>query len=339
MTTKSSLAHIEAVATATLEREITKPTLPAAALQQVGEKGRQRVAGFIVHDNAGEKTALKEAQRYRKGRIEQYRSDREELTADLAKRGIVPKAILPTNAWQRICRESGLVRLAPDHDGHVRIAAVYDRFSMTMGQAACVLWAINLAVIAYAMVITWFASGDLGLAAAVGFVTAMVTVGATALTAFFCNEGLDTRLREYLIRGCFSLRVGMLRFWRWESILALLFPNGEERQERTLTARVILPQPPEEFVATLLKARGLQVKVAAEPKAIGFAEHPAKILKREGLRQLSLLEEERRQRDLARWEPIAYVEKGLATAILDQFGDFMIEKQVVEKVMTTDFVP
>src|SRR3989338_4960004 len=120
--TKSSLAHIEEVAVATLEREQNEQTLSPAALQEITSKSLHRIGGFVIRDDSVTPAALDEAKRYRTGRIDQFKKDRATLLDALEKRGIEPKAVLPTRQWNEICLESGLIRLAPDSAGEVRIS-------------------------------------------------------------------------------------------------------------------------------------------------------------------------------------------------------------------------
>lgn len=112
-------------------------------------------------------------------------------------------------------------------------------------------------------------------------------------------------------------------------------PKQDARQQVFIStplptaATVILPQPPADVAAKLIATTnaGLKLKVAAEAGAIGFKESLG------DLRKQALSEEARRIAAMA--DPIIYTEEGTATAIIAQFGDFPIERAVVEAVVSS----
>lgn len=103
---------------------------------------------------------------------------------------------------------------------------------------------------------------------------------------------------------------------------------------------VILPTPPQEIVDILVKARGLSpLKTAAVPEAIRFAETPTEIYNYAATDPKDIWARQQGYADYKDWvkrDPIVYHEHGTATAIIAQFGDFPIEKKVVEIVMDSD---
>lgn len=103
-------------------------------------------------------------------------------------------------------------------------------------------------------------------------------------------------------------------------------------------ATLVLPPPPADVAEILCKAVKLStaIKVAAVAEAISFAESPFDLLDR----HRKDLEEDR-LRELARQsDPIVYTEYGTATAVIAQFGEFPIEKEVVDAVVEAQgFIP
>lgn len=119
-----------------------------------------------------------------------------------------------------------------------------------------------------------------------------------------------------------------------------LFPR---QREAGFQASVVLPTPPAEVAEILFKARSLlTLGVAAVPEAIRFVQTPAELY-----RATSNPKDEwaRRQgyADYADWvrrDPIVFHNHGTASAIIAQFGDFPIEKQIVDLVIAgNDIIP
>lgn len=94
-------------------------------------------------------------------------------------------------------------------------------------------------------------------------------------------------------------------------------------------ANVVLPTPPADVVAILIKAEGLSLKIAAEADAINFDKAPSEIVKS----LVDKMEAEARIKERHDADPIVYCEEGTATAVIAQFGDFPVEKMVVDTVV------
>jgi hypothetical protein len=109
-----------------------------------------------------------------------------------------------------------------------------------------------------------------------------------------------------------------------------LFPDGTSLPATVnYSATLVMPVPPPEVAEVLLKAKGLDLKVATVAEAIAFKETPSELYRR-----VRSAEEAR-----ARWlrdDPIVYFEVGTATAIIAQFGDFPIEQEVVARVLAAE---
>jgi hypothetical protein len=123
----------------------------------------------------------------------------------------------------------------------------------------------------------------------------------------------------------------------WPGYLQMVFGGLAPVMNTGRYVTVILPNPPEDVQAILLKAHGtFTMKVAAVPDAISLKETPREILA--GV--VKSLEEEARRQEAWKADPIIYIEEGVVTAIIAQFGDFPIEKIVVDAVVKSkDLLP
>lgn len=343
--TVSSLEHIARLANETLDHALNSGELPEKTLKEVRGAGFKRVCGFVVRDEEVYASRIEEAMRYRRSNLEDYRRERDHIVAELRNVGITPKAVLPTGTWNRICQRSGLIRLQPDHDGLVRISTdLVARSKMSEVTALALLWGANIFIPVMALLYGLFGpySESSGLVAGGVIATCVLCWGGTGIAGGISNSSaFYVTLRSLIISGVLRVRMLAQRLRPWKSLLADLFPNGEEpdRFSGGVSCAIVLPQPPPEVARTLHKARHMNIKVAVEPAAIGFAKHPTKTLLEKGLAQIAMEEAFRRQEIERRRDPIPYVEIGGAVAILDQFGSFKIEERVVQEVMTTDFVP
>ena len=124
---RTNLAYIETVASDALARELETPLVPTIARQKASQVSLAIVAGFAVRDEAVEQREIDNSRSERRANIAQYRSHREEVAAELDKLGITPLAIVPKNAWERICTTSGLFRLEPNENGKIGRASCRER--------------------------------------------------------------------------------------------------------------------------------------------------------------------------------------------------------------------
>lgn len=255
----SSLAYIDD----TLDRAIQRDPQPTKSDRDKAARSAVKVvAGFHIKDEVAERAALDKLIAGRKALIERFVADRSAVRGKLADLGITPLAVVPTGAWNAICKQAGLFVLWTDAAGKVPIA----RDAM---------------------------------------------------------RGWGTE-REF-IYACKN---------NWVSILDRLFPNKTvtPNDRNPARATLVMPQPPADVAAVLLKAFNLSLKVAAVADAIAFKETPEQLYRAEVARQ----EQEARYREGLRNDPIVFHEHGTAAAIIAQFGDFPIEKQVVDAVAASD---
>ena len=114
-----------------------------------------------------------------------------------------------------------------------------------------------------------------------------------------------------------------------------LFPKLESiegERYNNCRATLVMPIPPADVAAILLKVQSLKLKVATVSEAIAFKETASQLARN----IIAGQEAEARARELARQDPIVYHEHELATAILCQFGDFPIERETVDRVVKSE---
>jgi hypothetical protein len=135
----------------------------------------------------------------------------------------------------------------------------------------------------------------------------------------------------------------------WRELLYKMWPYGVAESAQAVNGgsfyqsslqevTILLPTPPDDVVEILLKADkgSIPVKVAAVAEAIGFKERLVTL--KDGAVKHYADEDARIKRLME--EPFIYSEHESATAILAQFGEFPIEKAVVDAVVAAkDFIP
>jgi hypothetical protein len=123
-------------------------------------------------------------------------------------------------------------------------------------------------------------------------------------------------------------------------LMQQFFPGGKTASTRdAIMANLILPAPPPEVAAILVKAKDMSLQTAAVSDAIEFAETPTELLNRSKEKDAGPGKPFRGFKSYEEWLakcPIIYTEQGTATAVIAQFGDFPIEKAVVDAVVKSD---
>lgn len=123
-------------------------------------------------------------------------------------------------------------------------------------------------------------------------------------------------------------------------VLRSLFPDNVSVDPANQRITPILPNPPQDVVETLLKVQKRKLSVTAVPDAISFAETREQIWQGRGTPK-DIWAREQGYEDYADWvkrDPIIFTEEGNAAAIIAQFGDFPIEKELVDKVVNADSI-
>jgi hypothetical protein len=93
----------------------------------------------------------------------------------------------------------------------------------------------------------------------------------------------------------------------------------------------VLPTPPEDVVDTLRKVAGMdKLKTAVVPNGFRFAEPPSSYFRKDINEHIRGVQQ-RYNRQV--WlDPIVYVEYEGTTAIVAQFGEFPVERKIIEQV-------
>jgi hypothetical protein len=112
--------------------------------------------------------------------------------------------------------------------------------------------------------------------------------------------------------------------------LRRLFPSGTSFEPGWgLPATLVMPIQPADVAEVLLKARDLDLKVATVAEAISFKETPSEIYRN------VVADREARAKAL-RDDPIIYFEQGTAVAIVQQFGDFPVEREIIDRILSAE---
>lgn len=292
------------------------------ACSEVQEKPRfvtKSIAGFSM-------TVAESESSYRK---ESYSTSAKALRAMLKEAGIQPLAILPRQWWHDIVEATGLLDLAPTWHSTIRMdVRPHTRTVLRLAE-----WAlIGFFLASWAAASAWLMSFGNG---ANNIITLTLTSALVGFAVTFIWSMLlvgTLRLAGIRIEGVLA---------RWViSPLYILF-KGEERLVREMVKSeshfrerwipIALPTPPKDVCDILIKAEKLNhpLRVAAEYQAVSFAVPVSRLITMD-------LEEEIKERAIQREisaDPIVYIENSNAVAIIAQFGDFPIEKEIVDQVV------
>lgn len=284
----------------------------------------QRIAGFLVPDEHARNVALAE----RRGKVATYQTNADQLTNTLRGRGVEPLAVVPTVVWDRICKESRLYRFDPSADGRVRInTSILKVIQVCALIESVALWTTPFAILLYvAMGVRWQHPSITNC----GIAAALVALGVIYLVASSINP-----INPFIaVDGWLARQTSRILNWLPHSLLMRCFfparseAEFHERGDDTY-ATLALPTPPADVADVLLRVKGMGLKLALVPAGFQFVETPADLLR-------GRIEELTKQR-LVAWQtrpadPIVYMQSGNATAIVAQFGDFPIEREVVDRV-------
>lgn len=331
---RANLAYLNSAVNETLDREIESPPIPQKVREKATAASFKVVAGLSITDPDAAEEVLEGARAERRTKIAVYQRDRQNAHHILQERGIKPLAVLPKGAWEGLCYRSHLFRLSPGSHGDVCISTRLIEIVRERAEKSIIFH------------ITLLCAGFMGLGGLItwSFLGAILSGLAFAILAHFA-ENNPTFSRD-IHRGAFRSQVNRLINISWRKTLYDLFPGGESPTGTGLNVQLVLPKPPPEVESILRKAKSLRLKVAAVPEAITFLEPLSTVLLREHDRQVEEYERQKReelQRELEKRlrfarenDPIVYCEYGGAVAIIAQFGDFPIEKEVIDEVVHSE---
>lgn len=297
------------------------------------------VHGFRVPTNELERR-LQEREWF----IGEYRADERELRTLLAQNGITPLGTAPKHAFEKLCDEVGLIRIEPDAQSRIMLDVTglrYDLESKVGAAALGMLLPIALGVWIWGLVS--LAHGLAPLDNAVDIFAAFVTAAGGVIVILAAAAG-GAKFAELIGFGYMARRVDnwtpdrraeWLRSAQKERVVqewAGTLNNGrpvyDDKDAREPVA-IRLPDPPPEVAVQLyrLAGVGIAVHVAAVPEAIMFQRPLSETLLKNKREHDALLRAMH-----AALDPIIYVERGSAVALVAQYGDFPLERQVVDRV-------
>jgi hypothetical protein len=301
---KSNLAYIGEAAQAALEAPRTTVTT-------------QYVGGFPIVTQVERNSGHWEQSK------RDYVQSAEILRNRLSQRNVTPIAIIPTAWWNAMTKESGLWTLRPDNEGTVGIDPSDAVEQAEKSKIPALLWVFgNAALVAGGALFYWDLPVTVSCIAMLYIIGVVATCGVTAaLLGIFKKTGDRLNARWHAA-------VHVLRHGRAKVMGGMLV--NEYRSHVRIA--IGLPTPPADVVETLKRIAHLpNIKVAAEPGAVGFAKSPTTIISE---RILKNWDDERKEIERIRaLDPIIYLEEGPAVAIVAQFGDFPIEKELVDRVV------
>lgn len=251
-------------------------------------------------------------------RVASYREAAALIKKTLADADVTPLAVVPSQWWKALLRETGLCVVGAEQDS---VGIDFPPLSKISGWAAFMQFALG--------VVMGGVLGDLSIIACDHFwgpygggpfTLSMVPIVVLSVFSAIRSGRMMVRL------AC------AIAFWSEKSRRRVLnFDVNSMWSSARLGFR--LPTPPEDFREMLLKlrARGLlsHAKYAAELRAFQFSPSVAD---RAAERILDDRVEARRRFFETMADPICYVEINGAVAVVGQFGDFPIEKEVVDRV-------
>lgn len=225
---------------------------------------------------------------------------------------VEPIAVVPDEWWDAIVEKTGL--LAFDTTKHYTFRLT-NEMNSTLSRMK-----LFMAIATAAVFMTLFVTTACFFAPA-GF--AWRPIGAALLLGIVPSTGV------FLFSGFMiftDLRIARL-LGRTRVIRSLL--KVREYGETGVGVSYAFPTPPADVADVLSRAEkaGIAIHVAAEPDAVSFDINPIEYAA-EGARARRVAMRAARMAD-----PIVYVRLGSAVAIIAQFGDFPIEKRVIDEVM------
>lgn len=336
MSRRTNLAYIGTAVSDALAREMETPTIPTKDRERAENiRDLTVVSGFVVGDHSAEAASkvIDGALRERRKKVETFHTDRDQVADKLAKLGVEPLAILPKVVWERICARTELYRLSPTSDGKIAVncKGLMERFEWRAMWLNLLLWA---GVLVAVMTVAYLVPSETPSAVVAAIIAGLVFgVGVQGLIMGIAFDGAPYVWSHDLIT---RLQMWAYGFMPHRALLKQYFPGGVSPTDSrsAFEATLVLPVPPKDVAEKLLKARGLALKVAAVAKAIGFMETPSQIMASEHARQVEF----RKTKWVNRLhpDPFIYYEHGSAVAVIAQFGDFPIEKQVVDELVNSE---
>jgi hypothetical protein len=315
--TKTNFNYIEASVDANIKA--LPPNISEDCLHYVG--------GFPVPDPS----KLEEKKEQHNRLHDTYVSDRKALKEQLAAQGVKVKAFIPLRVWDKLCVENRLFRMQPDANNNINVNVESDDIIRSWQNWS--ILAMCLAAVAVHIAITYSiyqtpvgnhlhnSEDALGyfLVGGVGLVIGMAILCGIIFGVF---EETTTRLHLWLHIKIMTKHRMLLHF----------LPNYEEGFIHKI--RLVLPSAPDSVKDTLSKLikNPRSLRVAAVADAIQFDQTFFHILNKDAVKQREIRALEMRN------DPIIYDQLGSCVAIIEQFGDFPIEKETVDRLINMEYL-
>lgn len=323
MSSKTSLAYIDTAYKDVLERQTVTP--PLSVLKDAEAAGVRNIAGFLVPDPALVETKVNN----HLAKMQKYALDRAAIIGELGTHNIPVLATLPSATWNKICQASGLMQFSPSRSGEVPIGGV-KRLSKKLTDRA-----ENIAFVS-----AFLAAATVIMGIGIYFNQFPETIGQFVLAAIL------TIIPALAIAG-FETGVGILDTPTDWVLNAILKRRGDHGLMKHLTfddytghaAQLVLPAAPQDVREVLYRtdAAKLQMKVATVPEAVSFNPPLAEIVlatvHERRAEEARLAELARLQRSL---DPIVYIEAKGVVAIIAQFGEFPVEKALIDRLVAEE---
>jgi hypothetical protein len=336
----TNLALLDRAVKGAVALEMGEGDNDTAALAELGitPQRTRTVAGLTVISNASRDAKVNPNAAAMLKKLKTYLTDSAAVQNKLEKVGVTPHAVLPLVAWERICDSAKLYRFVPKGDA-VRFAskdnALVKHAASEAEQAAKKIERRHILITWGCIALMAIGIALLGCVVSAGFLVleALVLLGAV-FTLMFQEGGpfdLSSEAKKELEAACVRKLVAERQ--TAGSLAADLWPNLKEPAQGS-TIRIELPTPPPEVQERIVAAEHtkLPLHVAVVGEAIAFKEPVADVLIGERAEHWA---EVKRQELLDR-DPIVYVIVGSAVAIIDQYGEFPIEKEVMHEVINSE---
>lgn len=332
---RSNLALLDRAVQGAVALELGDGDHDKTALAELGvvPQRTRTVAGLKVVSNAARDAEVDPNSAKMTDKLLRYRADRELVIGKLKRVGVEPIAVLPLTAWERICDSTGLYRFKPNGD-QVRVSASnlfkqaedYARAKAAdhHGKFILAAWGVWVAAEVVLFALGWFAAWQFFIPFGLG----IFPVG-LFMTIMF-DGPMDKKPRDI---EAARIRELVAEHEKNGTLIKELWPDLKEPAKGE-NIRIALPEPPADVQERLIAAERarLPLNIAVVGDAIAFKEPVADVLV--GIRG-KYWDEVERLEALNR-DPIAYVIEGTAVAIIDQYGEFPIEKEVMNKVINSE---
>lgn len=332
---RSNLAELDGLVAGFIANENKAPTVDKTPFIR-------HIAGFAVLDP----DMTTKGEDIRRKQVTAYLQARERMQVMLESKKVTPLAILPAKAWQQICESTGLYRFRMNYDGTISVPLHHLKHFQVFGFiAAWAFWSSLPLAALYTTVIAnhW---DHLSWGNAISCILcALLCIGYIVMA----NMKVTPYLQSYGRFARLGSRILNIMPHRW--LARRLIPNrvyfcGDERSDarnvHQARANLLLPTPPDSVAETLHRVQGMNgLSTAIVEDGFRFAEQPSSFYEEpihQDVAHRHIDRENKREERRASWrswmdqDPIVYIENEGCVAIVAQFGEFPIEREVVETV-------